>query len=132
MRNTIAFLAFLCALGIYAQDTGSVKGTIVDLEANNEPLLFANISLDNTNWKTQTNFNGNFELLDIPAGKYELKISFLGYETRTVAVEVLPESSIRIDTGLEAKTLSLGATYEDGDTFGKELSSIAGAETKLP
>jgi len=132
MRHTIFLLALLCSTSLFSQSTGSIKGNIVDLEAHNEPLLFADVSLNDTHWKTKTNFNGNFELSDIPAGKYDLKISFLGYETQMVAVEITPESAVRVEAGLRAISLSLNEIYKDKDVLTKEMSSMANTEGELP
>ncbi|WP_149274077.1 carboxypeptidase-like regulatory domain-containing protein [Pareuzebyella sediminis] len=132
MRNAIFLLILLCSLGLFSQNTGSIKGNIVDLEAAEEPLLFADVSLHNTSWKTKTNFNGNFELSDIPVGKYDLQISFLGYETRTVAVEIRAESSVRVEAGLQAKSLSLNEIDEDDKVLSKEMASIVSTEGGLP
>lgn len=132
MRSTLFLLALLCSLGLFSQNTGSIRGNIVDLEAHNEPLLFADVSLSDTDWKTKTNFNGNFELSDIPAGKYNLKISFLGYETQMVAVEITPQSSVRVEASLQAKSLSLHEIYKDNDALTKELSSMASTEREHP
>ena len=107
MKNTLFVLACLFSLGLYAQNESIVKGNIIDLEANNEPLMFADIILAGTDYKTQTNFNGNFELVDVAAGNYTLEISFLGYETLSLPVEVGENKVIDIQKGLLAKSISL-------------------------
>ncbi len=108
MKNVFVLLTLLIAVGTAAQDLGVVKGNIVDIEANNEPLLLAKVRLKNTAWSTQTNFNGNFEMVNVTPGKYIAEVSFLGYETLEIPVEVSKNKVTRLEKGLKAQTLSLG------------------------
>ena len=108
MKKVFFLLTLFIAVGTAAQDLGVVKGNIVDFEANNEPLLLANVRLKHTAWSTQTNFNGNFEMVNVTPGKYIAEVSFLGYETLEIAVEVAKNKVTRLEKGLKAQTLSLG------------------------
>ncbi len=65
---------------LFAGTTGKLSGKVKDLETN-EPLVGAIIMLQNTNLGAATNINGDFVVLNIPPGKYNIKISFIGYET---------------------------------------------------
>ena len=55
-----------------------------------EPLIFATVSLKDTNIKEQTNFHGNFEISGIPNGTYTLRVGYLGYESKEIQVLVEP------------------------------------------
>jgi len=107
MKKLFLVLAFLASLNSYSQNDGIVKGNIIDLEANSEPLLFANVILKGTDLKTRTNFNGNFEIAGVIPGKYTLEISFLGYETLKTPIEVAENKVTEIQTGLSAKSISI-------------------------
>lgn len=66
----------------YAQDlTQNIKGKIID-NASKEPIPFATVVIMDTDPMTGTtsDMDGNFKLENIPVGRYDLKISFLGYE----------------------------------------------------
>jgi len=107
MKKTLFFLAFVCTLSLFAQEEGAIKGTVYDMEMNNEPLLFADVQIKDTKFKTQTNFRGNFEISNIEPGNYILKITFLGYEAHEIPVQVTASNTLQITQGLQAKTLSL-------------------------
>jgi hypothetical protein len=109
MKKIFFISILLISAGLYSQDLGTIKGTITDWEMNNEPLLFAEIAVKNTPWKTRTNFRGNFELTDVAPGNYTLAISFLGYDTLEVPVEVTKKGTSTIQEALKAKTIALEA-----------------------
>ncbi|NHF60416.1 carboxypeptidase-like regulatory domain-containing protein [Flavobacteriaceae bacterium TP-CH-4] len=107
MQNIFLLVVLVFSLSLYSQNKGVIKGNIIDLEANGEPMLFANVQIKNTDWATQTNFNGNFELSGIEVGEYVLEVNFLGYETLEVPVNVTEDQITRVDKGMTAKTLSM-------------------------
>lgn len=107
MRQLI-FVLFVCSFCFTnAQDSGVISGKILDAELYNEPLLMANVALKHTEWSTQTNFNGNFELPDVPAGDYVLQIDFLGYERLEVAVHVNSGEQTAVLESLNAKAVPM-------------------------
>ncbi|MDA3893392.1 MAG: carboxypeptidase-like regulatory domain-containing protein [Salinivirgaceae bacterium] len=70
----------------------SNKGKVVD-ENTQEPLIFASVAIEGTNIATVTNTEGHF-VIKIPKenNSGELKISFMGYETKTI-----PISELKVD-----------------------------------
>ncbi|MCX2718718.1 carboxypeptidase-like regulatory domain-containing protein [Lentiprolixibacter aurantiacus] len=103
MKKTL-FLFFTCSVFLnYAQENASIKGNIIDLEVNNEPLIFADIYLQNTNISTRTNFHGNFELNNVNPGNYTLVVRYLGYDTRFIPIYLKESERLEINTGLSAK-----------------------------
>jgi hypothetical protein len=72
------------------------QGKIVDSETNN-PLVFATLSIENTNISTVSNTEGYFSLKvpeEITGG--QVSISFLGYKTRTIPLIQLKEEKNEI------------------------------------
>lgn len=65
----------------------SIKGVIRD-KSTKENLEFANVFINNSTLGTTSDNKGNFELKGIPLGKYELVISFVGYESAIYRVDV--------------------------------------------
>lgn len=108
MKHLLLLFTLLSTMNFFAQDQGTIKGNIIDLELGKEPLLFANVSIKDTDWSTQTNLNGNFEMMDIAPGNYMLEISYAGYETLVLPIEVNENGITRIEQGIRAKTVSLG------------------------
>lgn len=101
MKLYYSFLAtILFSFSIQAQNYGSIVGTILDKDMSEQPLPFANILIDGTSTGTTSDFDGLFELQDIPVGNYNISISFLGYESQTIAVEVLVGKATNVKVAL--------------------------------
>lgn len=64
--------------------TGTVSGTILDKEYNDEPLPFANISIKGTSKGSSTDDNGKYSIANIEPGSYTLIIAYVGYETKEI------------------------------------------------
>ena len=100
MKNAfiLSFLIIASALTAMAQQTFSIRGKIVCAQSGSE-LAFASLHLEEMNGKADLNIvsdsKGNFHLPKVPAGKYTLKVSYVGYETR-VLPEVVVQGNIKL------------------------------------
>ena len=68
-------------LPLSAQTTGKISGTIRDQETG-EPLVGCNVLLMGTAMGAATDLEGSYFILNIPAGKYDVQISMLGYQKK--------------------------------------------------
>lgn len=100
LRNSIslaiAIILAMLAPTVWAQDQNSfieIKGSVYDT-SNNDPLVFADIIVVDTNIATITNTEGEF-LLKIPKAfkNASVTIQFLGYADITVTVSELQKTS---------------------------------------
>ena len=55
--------------GMLLAQNGKIRGTVVDKETG-DPLYGANISIENTTKGSATNVNGEYIIMNVPAGKY--------------------------------------------------------------
>ena len=79
MKNIALLLLLLfCGSAIYAQQTIVVRGTVND--ENGDPLPGASILVKNTTNGTQTDFDGNFVLENVPQDGI-LVVSYIGFST---------------------------------------------------
>ncbi len=86
MKTTGAVLLLILALLpglIFAGTTGKIKGKVT-LKDTKEPALGANVIVDGTTYGAATDQNGNYVILNVPAGTYTLKASFVGYHSPPV------------------------------------------------
>lgn len=86
----LAFLLLLVALPVLSLQT--IRGTIVD-GTTQKPIDFVNVALfksEDTPPTTGvvTDEKGNFLLPNVPAGKYFLRVSFVGYNTLNIPLNV--------------------------------------------
>ncbi len=124
--------------------TITLRGTVVD-STFGEPLAYANISVVSLRRErviagTMTDAEGEFVIPEIPPGRHELRVEFIGYEPRTVSpVELFPGGGRERDLGvirLAAVELELEAVEVRGEqplyrqtaemkVFNVEQSSVA-------
>ncbi|NJM78636.1 MAG: TonB-dependent receptor [Flavobacterium sp.] len=97
-------LLFLTTL-TFSQN-GTVSGTILDKEFNNEPLPFANVIIKGTTIGTSTDDKGKYTL-SIKPGSYVLEIGYLGYETKQIPFTIKAREKKIIDYTLAADGVQL-------------------------
>ena len=90
---------------MFAQN-GTVTGTILDKEFNNEPLPFANIIIKGTKQGTSTDENGKYSI-SLKPGSYTLVIGYLGYETKEIPFTIKANEKKVINHTLEASGVQL-------------------------
>ncbi|MCA9730687.1 MAG: TonB-dependent receptor [Deferribacteres bacterium] len=79
----ILLLVLLVPALLTAQTTGKLRGVVVDKESG-DALPGANVTIVGTTLGSATDVNGEFIILNVPAGTYDLKSSFIGYRDVTV------------------------------------------------
>lgn len=61
--------------------TATLSGSVTD-SISDETLIGVNIVFSGTTLGTATDLNGNYTVTDIPAGEYNIQISYVGYEKK--------------------------------------------------
>jgi CarboxypepD_reg-like domain len=134
MKNMQAILFFLLSFStsIIAQQT--IKGRVVSA-ATGAPIPGSSVFISNSSKGTTTDNSGQFELSNVPPGKHDLIISYVGYETNVYSFtnDQLPlrlkvEMAERIKE-MENVTLE-PFVEEDWDKWGKTFTDyfIGGTE----
>ncbi len=83
-KVAFAILSYFVALLVQAQppgNFGSIKGLVTD-QVTLQPVPFCNIYISELGLGTTSDANGEFHLERIPEGRYNLKISFVGYNEK--------------------------------------------------
>ncbi len=98
---------FLYPHMLFAQQTGMLRGRILDATSR-KALPGANVVLLNTPYGTSTDEEGRFTLEHVPVGTYTLRVTFVGYAPRDIAVEVRADRSQELEILLEPVASELG------------------------
>ncbi len=99
-----------------------VRGRVVQAESR-RPLPDANIQISGTATGTVSNSNGEFKI-ELPAGKAELVVSYIGYETQRVTVDGdNPPAELRVE--LMPKPLTSGEVVVTSLRYEQSLKNIA-------
>jgi outer membrane receptor protein involved in Fe transport len=80
-RTIIIITLFLNIAFAKAQVVGELYGTVID--EKNVPVLGANVIIDNIAKGSQTDIDGNYRILNIEPGTYNVTVSYIGYKTQT-------------------------------------------------
>jgi len=79
-RGRAVVALFLLASGtMLSQSVGKISGVITDSETS-EPLIGCNVVILGTRMGAATDISGNYFILDVTPGKYEVQATMLGYE----------------------------------------------------
>ena len=105
MKIFLSLFIFFVTFQAIAQETGSISG--VTLDENNLPLAGATVQIEALKVGTTTDYNGNFELKNVPVGTYQLKISYLGFETITQEVVVNAGQSTSVNLNMKESSNQL-------------------------
>jgi hypothetical protein len=99
----IIFSLLIYSLSFAQSGRGKLAGKIID-SATNEALIGANVIIVNTNLGAAADINGNYFILNITPGTYEVRVSFVGYQTQTL-------TDVRVVAGI---TYELNAVLTSG------------------
>ena len=80
--STVVLLALLMPVAAWAQSSGKLTGRVTDA-ATGEGLPGANVIIQGTQIGTATDIDGNYTLLGIPVGRYDIQASFVGFTPQT-------------------------------------------------
>lgn len=94
----------LLFLPLRAQETAVIRGTVFDAQSN-APLAGCNIVIDGTTTGTASDAGGAFEIRNVRAGRVRLTASFIGYQSKSVALQI-KEAEVRVVFRLVPQTLS--------------------------
>ena len=120
---TIIFSVLLLSMHIFPQSSvGKLAGKVIDADTR-EPLIGANLIILNTNWGSATNIDGDYFILNIPPGTYDIKYSYVGYAPKTIQ-EVRIVSGVTYELNVELTTdFSLPEVVIEGRKFFEEKAT---------
>jgi outer membrane receptor protein involved in Fe transport len=103
---------FSTLTAVQAQELNKITGILLDAETE-EPLIGATIVLENTKFGTVADLDGSFTIVNVPSGKYRLRLSYVGYTTVNKDIDL-------------SQDLNMGTLQLEQSTVGlKEVSVFA-------
>ena len=92
----------VCLLPVPAATAGGLRGTVADAESG-QGLIGVDLVLVGTDHRTATDLDGNWALEGVPAGLYELRVTYMGYNTRFLTgIEVPASGAVELPVTLES------------------------------
>jgi hypothetical protein len=92
IRNLLNLLIFFVAftVTVYPQ-TYTVSGKVID-KTNSKPLQNANVYINNSSKGSITDAQGQYTIGGLRPGKYELVVSYIGFQTLATTIEITNEN----------------------------------------
>jgi outer membrane receptor for ferrienterochelin and colicin len=104
----LLIIFYLIPILAFAGTTGKISGRITDASTG-EPLIGVNVVIVGTNMGNATDINGNYVILNIPPGKYNVKISSIGYKSLNINdVRIVVDRTTDLSYSLEATSVQIG------------------------
>jgi TonB-linked SusC/RagA family outer membrane protein len=123
----IPFLLLLFTEMAQAQNKRyTISGKVTDA-ANNEPIPGVVVKILNTSLATSTGSNGTYTFsVDLPPGKYQVQVSFIGYKSNTESVTLGDNTTVQVNSSLSGDAVGLDEVIVTGTSQGttrKQLGS---------
>lgn len=110
---------------IYAGVTGKISGEIIN-EETGEPIEGVTIRLVGTNFATETDADGEYFIINVPVGKYDVVVSSVGFEQFVKKeVRVLGDLTSPVDFSLTTQTIQIDnkiMVYAENPVIQKDLT----------
>lgn len=120
LLRTVAAACLALGLAGVATAQGTIRGVVTDsLDGNTLP--GANAFVEGTALGAATDIDGAYRIQRVPAGAYEVRVSYVGYETKRVPVTVADGQTVELDVAL-APSGVLGEVVVSGQLEGQRAA----------
>jgi hypothetical protein len=127
MKKIILFIYFT-AQSLYSFSSGILQG-IISTESN-EALIGAHVYIPEIDKATIANGFGQFQFQNIKSGKYTIEISFIGFETQKLNVEIKDGQTILLNAKLKEGGLQLADLVVTASQD-RPVNTLSQADVKL-
>lgn len=122
--TTVILFLIISTSQILSQNNGNISGKVFDKNTN-EILIGASVLIVGTNYGASTDLDGNFLIRNIPAGKYNLRVSYISYQTLNIQdVNVEAKKTTTLNISLESITTELNEVLITAEALKSTEASI--------
>lgn len=110
---------------LFAGTTGKIAGKVIDKKTG-EPIPFVNVIIEGTNFGAATDLEGEYVILNLPPGKYNVKAQAIGYQAQvTQNIQVSIDLTSKVDFELMDTAVELETIVVEGksDLIRKDITS---------
>lgn len=126
--KTMLLIAMFTTLSFSQKLTQTVRGTIMDTDSK-LPLIGTNVLIVGTDPTigTTSDINGTFRFENIPIGRITLRISYMGYETKTIPdIVVNSGKEVVLDLSMQESTVKMNeVVIKPNENKGEALNNLA-------
>lgn len=115
---------FTCTYLLSQPGIGIIRGKIIDYSTN-QPIPGVNVVIPETSYGAATDENGEYRITNLPAGRYNLRASIIGYNSETKTdIVVNTARPAEIDFTLQQAPVELESVTVTSDYFQKNPSTV--------
>jgi len=129
-RLLILTVLFVLLNNLNFAQTGTLRGKVIDISTGEE-LIGTTIMLVGTLQGAATDLDGNYTVSNIEAGIYDVKISFISYETQIVTgVEIVADDIFVLNVNLEPVSVGLSEVIVEAKAIKNTETAIIAMQRK--
>ncbi|MBU0476232.1 MAG: TonB-dependent receptor [Bacteroidetes bacterium] len=113
------FLSTIIFSASFIQAQGTIKGKVLDKKG--EALIGVNVYLLGTSLGDATNMEGDYNIKQIPMGKYNLQVSMVGYKKAQFEITISGDETIKQDVVLQEDILNFESVIVTGTAGGSGI-----------
>jgi len=121
----LIILLLMLSSNLHAGVCGKISGTVLDVKTD-EPVIGATVRVVGTNLVTKTDDDGEYFILSVPSGKYDIAVTNVGYEQVVKkGVRVLLDLTTPVDFEMCDVAIELGeevVVYAENPIIKKDLT----------
>jgi len=122
-------LVVIHQIGAQESGTGIIQGRVYNA-INNEPIMFAGVAVEGTSIGTTTDMQGNYAIIGLAPGLYNVQVTYVGFEERTAyEIQVSNSRPTTLDFALEETTSNLEEVVVRASPFRKTEESPVSLRT---
>ena len=114
----IYLIVFFLSVSVFSFAQGSIKGKIKEA-ITGQALPGASVFIKNTTIGTATDLQGEFLINNVKPGMVEIVVNYLGYESKTVSLEVKDKNIQNVEVSLESLINQLSGVVISGNLQGQ-------------
>lgn len=115
LKFLIVFI-MITSLNLFAQ--GSLKGVVTD-SLSGETLVGANIFIVGTALGSASDIQGEFRINNVPEGNQRLRVSYIGYKSKTFNITIQQEKSLELNVSLVPDVIEGETVVVTGQALGQ-------------
>ena len=120
MKSSVFFrcllLLLLLTTALFAN--GLLRGVVSD-SATKKPLIGANVTLMGTALGGVSNLEGGYEVSRIPASTYQVRVSYIGYTSKVITVNIADDKTLELNIRLSVQVISGGTMTVKAQAIGQ-------------
>jgi TonB-dependent receptor len=124
------FLLLLIVTPSLIRAQGALRGAVTD-SVTNDRLIGATVAVVGTSLGAMTDVEGEYKISNIPVGKHQLKISYVGYRTKFVTVDIIDNQTKRVNLTIVVDAVNIHEVVVTGQARGQvaAINQQLGANT---